>query len=256
MCVLAIAWRAHSRWQLIAAGNRDELHARPTQALARWREPDHLLAGRDLQSGGTWLGVSQQGRFAAVTNVRGYGPAQPGRPSRGAVVTDFLTGAGAHHRLDEAELSEFNPFNLIAAERTRIQFVSNRPHPMRRMLGPGIYGLSNGMLDEPWPKTVRLKSKLAEWIAGAADKPEQLLDVLADESGAGAQARASEAQQDAQLSGIFIRNGVYGTRCSTVVAVDRHGTGVIIERRYSADAVAVGETELSFSWSGVQGESR
>ena len=256
MCVLAIAWRAHPRWQLIAAANRDELHARPTQALARWPEPDHLLAGRDLQSGGTWLGVSEQGRFAAVTNVRGYGAAQPGRPSRGAVVTDFLTSTGTDGRLDEAQLAQCNPFNLIAADRTRIQFVSNRPQPVRRMLDGGIYGLSNGMLDEPWPKTVRLKSKLAEWIAGAADKPEQLLDVLADESRGDGQAAALEGQQDSQLSAIFIRDGVYGTRCSTVVAVDRHGTGVIIERRYSADAVAVGETELSFSWSGDLGGSR
>src|SRR3546814_7425922 len=88
MCVLAFAWRAHPHWPLIAAGNRDELHARPAQPLARWDRPDHLLAGRDLQSGGTWLGVSEQGRFAVVTNLRGYGAPEPGRASRGALVTD------------------------------------------------------------------------------------------------------------------------------------------------------------------------
>src|SRR3546814_14928386 len=94
MCVLAFAWRAHPHWPLIAAGNRDELHARPAQPLARWDRPDHLLAGRDLQSGGTWLGVSEQGRFAVVTNLRGYGAPEPGRAARGALVPDPLSGKG------------------------------------------------------------------------------------------------------------------------------------------------------------------
>ena len=100
MCVLAFAWRAHPRWRLVAAGNRDELHTRPTTELAHWEAPDDFLAGRDLQSGGTWLGVSEEGRFAVVTNVRGYGLAQPGRPSRGALVADLGSAEserGDHH---------------------------------------------------------------------------------------------------------------------------------------------------------------
>src|SRR4029079_6710897 len=153
MCVLAFAWRAHPRWQLVVAGNRDELHARPTLPLARWDEPDHVLAGRDLQSGGSWLGVSEEGRFAVVTNLRGFGLPVPGRVSRGALVSDFLSGSGRYVDSELAELSDFNPFNLIVADRKRACFLSNRPEKIRSTLAPGIYGLSNGALDEPWPKT-------------------------------------------------------------------------------------------------------
>jgi uncharacterized protein with NRDE domain len=96
MCIAAFAWRAHPRWLLIAAANRDEYHARPAASLARWPDADHVLAGWDLQSGGTWLGVSEQGRFALVTNVRGYGLPDVDRASRGALVSDLLTGAGRY----------------------------------------------------------------------------------------------------------------------------------------------------------------
>ena len=171
MCVLAFAWHAHPRWPLVVAGNRDELHARPTNPLARWDRPTHLLAGRDLQSGGTWLGVSEQGRFAVVTNLRGYGVPQPDRASRGALVTDVLS-EGGYADLRDAELRDFNPFNLIVADREQACFLSNRPKIVRSLLAPGIYGLSNGALDEPWPKTMQLKEMLLEWIVSGAAQPE------------------------------------------------------------------------------------
>src|ERR1019366_3936015 len=96
MCVLALAWGAHPGWRLVMAGNRDEMQERPAQPLRRWDEPDHVLAGKDLQSGGTWLGVSEQGRFAVVTNLRGFGPAKAGRPSRGILLRDLLSGEGQY----------------------------------------------------------------------------------------------------------------------------------------------------------------
>ena len=251
MCVLAFAWRAHPLWPLIVAGNRDELHARPAAPLARWDGPTHLLAGRDLQSGGTWLGVSEQGRFAVVTNLRGYGLPEPARPSRGALVTDVLAGQGRYADLRDAELSDFNPFNLIVADRERAYFLSNRPKIVRSLLAPGIYGLSNGALDEPWPKTMRLKEILLEWIVTASARPEILLEGLREESLPGVGIRSaipSDVPQEPPLSPIFIRNSVYGTRCSTVVAVDDQGKGVIIERRYTPAGEEAGETALSFSW--------
>ena len=251
MCVLAFAWRAHPKWSMVVAGNRDELHARPALPLARWDRPDHLLAGRDLQSGGTWLGVSDRGRFAVVTNLRGYGAPQPDRTSRGELVTDLLTGEGRYADLGDAELSDFNPFNLIVADRERAHFLSNRPEEVRSLLAPGIYGLSNGALDEPWPKTMRLKEFLLEWIVGSASRPEVLLDDLREESLPGVGIRSavpSDVPQEPTLSPIFIRNPVYGTRCSTVVAVDDLGRGIFIERRYTAAGAEAGETALSFSW--------
>jgi uncharacterized protein with NRDE domain len=252
MCVLAIAWRAHPRWRLIAAGNRDELHARPASPLAHWERPDHLIAGTDLRSGGTWLGISEQGRFAVVTNLRGYGLAEPDRPSRGALVTDILAGEGRYADPDEPALMAFNPFNLITVDGERALFLSNRPGPIRQTLPPGLYGLSNGALDEPWPKTVRLKAILRDWVAGEATQPELLLDglredVLPDTAPGGVV--PSDIPQEPAVSPIFIRHPVYGTRCSTVVAIDERGDGLIVERRYTPSGDAAGETRVPFTWS-------
>lgn len=211
-----------------------------------------MIAGKDLQSGGTWLGVSEEGRFAAVTNLRGFGMPDPRRPSRGSLVTDAISGDGQYAHLVDADLASFNPFNLIIVERDKAAFVSNRPKIVRAGLAPGIYGLSNGELDEPWPKTLLLKERLLEWIVGSSDRPESLLDDLRDERlpEVGLQsAIPSDVPQEPMLSPIFIRNPVYGTRCSTVVAIDDKAEGVIIERRYSAAGEESGETRLSFSWS-------
>ncbi|HWJ37392.1 MAG TPA: NRDE family protein [Sphingomicrobium sp.] len=251
MCVLAFAWRAHPAWVLIVAGNRDELHARPAEYLSRWDRPGHLLAGRDLQSGGTWLGVSEQGRFAVVTNLRGYGAPEPHRPSRGALVTDLLSGEGHYADLRDAELADLNPFNLISADINEAHFLTNRPTSHQRLLGPGIYGLSNGGLDDPWPKTVRLKEMMVDWLSRERADPRILLDDLREEGlpGVGTScAGPSDVPQEPPLSPIFIRNPVYGTRCSTVVAIDSHGRGAIIERSYDASGGKVNETELAFSW--------
>lgn len=251
MCVLAFAWRAHPRWALVVAGNRDELHARPAAPLARWEHPAHVIAGRDLQSGGTWLGVSEEGRFAVVTNLRGHEPPDPTRESRGALVTDLLTGVGRHAGVQEADLAAFNPFNLIVADGALAHFLSNRPGPVRTRLAPGLYGLSNGALDEPWPKTLRLKERLLAWIVGGAERPEALLGVLRDETLPDVGVRTappSDVPQEPPLSPIFVHHPIWGTRCSTVVAVDDRGQGVIIERRYAADGSATGETTLPFSW--------
>lgn len=251
MCVLAFAWKAHPRWHLVMAGNRDELHDRPAAPLARWAAPAGLIAGRDLQSGGTWAGVSEEGRFAVVTNLRGYGGPAPDRASRGALVTDLLAGQGSHADPGTLAVADFNPFNLIAADRDRAIFLSNRPERIRTALAPGLYGLSNGALDEPWPKTLRIKEQLLDWIVGGATGPAALLDGLAEDRlpDAGLRpASPSDVPQEPTLSPIFIRHPVYGTRCSTVVAIDTDGRGIIVERRYSPGGEVIGETALDFTW--------
>lgn len=251
MCVLAFAWQAHRRWHLVAAGNRDELHERPASPLARWAEAPQLLAGRDLQSGGSWMGVSEQGRFAVVTNLRGYGPPQADRASRGALVADYLSGEGRRAEPRRADPSDYNPFNLITADRAQAHFLSNRPTPDSTVLAHGIYGLSNGAFDEPWPKTMQLKAALLDWIVAGADHPEALLESLRIETLPDFgfhRAGPSDVASEAPLSPIFIRDPVYGTRCSTVVAVDSRGEGLIIERRFAPSGETVGETSLSFSW--------
>jgi uncharacterized protein with NRDE domain len=251
MCVLALAWRAHPRWQLVVAGNRDELHARPAEPLARWSRPDHVVAGRDLESGGTWIGVSEQGRFAVVTNLRGHGAPEQGRVSRGALVAGVLAGEGPHADPSTVRHAEFNPFNLLAADRERLHFLSNRPEEIRTLLAPGIYGLSNGALDEPWPKTLQLKAGLLDWLVGGSERPAALLDALREERLADVgidPGIPSDVPQEPRCSPIFIRHPVYGTRCSTVVAIDAQGEGVIVERRYSPEGDATGDTTLGFRW--------
>ncbi|NWK96668.1 hypothetical protein DM806_13560 [Sphingobium lactosutens] len=251
MCIMAMAWDTHPRWRLILIGNRDEYHARPAAPLARWTDRPGLIAGRDLQSGGTWLGVSEAGRAAIVTNLRGYGRPQPDRASRGALVTDLLAGDGAHADVARAAFDDFNPFNLILVERDRAHFLTNRPEPWRTALTPGLYGLSNGTLDAPWPKTLALKASLLAWLTEEAQDPARLLTALRLESlpDAGiAPAIPSDAPDEAAASPIFIRNPLYGTRCSTIVAIDRDGQGRIIERRFDANADRTGESEEHFRW--------
>lgn len=248
MCVLALAFDRHPRWRLVLAGNRDELHARPAAALHRWDGPGSVLAGQDLQSGGTWLGVSEQGRLAVVTNLRGYGPPEADRPSRGLLLRDLLAGEGDYAWPNDGDLDGFNPFNVFALTDGRLEFWTNRPEVERRALGPGLYGVSNGPLDAPWPKTVRLKAALEAWLEADAERPEALLDALRDDlpppNPAGPPSDAPEPPQ----TPIFILNPLYGTRCSTVVAIDRVGRGRVVERRYDVEGRAAGETALDFTW--------
>lgn len=249
MCVAAFAWQAHPRWLIVAVGNRDEFHERPAAPLAAWN--NGVLAGRDLRSGGTWLGVSPAGRFALVTNLRGFGGPDPACASRGALVTDSLTGEGRYADPAAAPLQDFNPFNLILADREQAWFLSNRPEDIRTHLAHGIYGLSNGALDEPWPKTLQLKGALLDWLNAGAQDFAPLFAALRDEHLAdiGVHPREpSDVPREAPETPVFIRDPVYGTRCSTVVAIDRDGNGMIVERRFTAEGAAAGETRLAFTW--------
>jgi len=251
MCVLAFAWRLHPRWPLVLIGNRDEAHARPAAPLGRWPEAPHVLGGRDLKSGGTWLGVSEQGRLAVVTNLRGQGPPVDERPSRGRLAREFLVGEGGYARFDEADLADFNPMNLIVAEGGQAAFFTNRPRPVRRPLAAGLYGLSNGDLDAPWPKTRQLKAALQAWIEGPGASIAPLFLALADEtrpSDDELPRTGLDLERERLVSPIFIRDPRYGARCSTVVRVGPDGAGEIAERRFGPDGRPSGETTIGFAW--------
>ena len=232
MCVAAIAWQADPRWKLVVIGNRDEYHARPAAPLARWPDSS-VLAGRDLQAGGTWLGVSA-GRFGLVTNLRVPGYPKPELASRGKLITDWLEGRAPDG------IEAMNPFNLWLAGRDALRFVSNYPDSHAVELEPGIHGLSNGARGDRWFKTARLEEALALWLAGEQE-PDALFDPLRDET------PESGDPEDA-FSSVFIRNQTYGTRCSTVVLVDHSGQGKIRERRYDPGGDCVGETAFDFTW--------
>jgi uncharacterized protein with NRDE domain len=242
MCIVTMAWASHPRWGLVLAGNRDEHHVRSSAALAPWDDQPGIIAGRDLQSGGTWAGVSDTGRMAVVTNQRGYGLARPDRASRGALVTDMLTGEGAYAAPTLATLDDFNPFTLIAVDRHGARLLTNRPTPEAIDLCPGIIGLSNGPFADPWPKTRQLNAMLADWLARGDDDPAGLFTALRCET------LPHDTPSDAEPSPIFIRDAIYGTRCSTIVTIDSKGQGMIAERRYDAEGQQTGETRIAFAW--------
>ena len=232
MCVVAIAWKAHPKWRLLVAGNRDEFHSRASAPLARWDAPSNSIAGRDLVSGGRWMGVSV-GRFAVVTNIRDADGPSADKKSRGALVSDWLARGALPSAIDQ-----FNPYNLIIADQQSVLFISNRPTPTREHLPPGIHGLSNAVPDEHWPRTDRLVAGMEDWLKRPATNPDALLDLLAE-----------EAVPDRESLPLFIRSPVYGTRCGTIVAVDDAGLGRIIERSFDHSGAISGERSLAFDWS-------
>jgi uncharacterized protein with NRDE domain len=234
MCVLAFAWNAHPHWRLVAIANRDEFHARPAGPLARWNDGSGIAAGRDLAGGGTWLGVGADRRFVALTNLRSDTPPDPAAPSRGALVNDLLGG------VDPASvaLDRYNPFSLVCVDEAQATLLTSR-HGERLTLEPGLHGLTNGPHDRPWPKLGGLMIALDAWLTHQQADFAPLFAALRDESvppGAFDEATALPA---------FIRNPVYGTRCSTVVVLDRDGRGEIVERRFDAAGEATGETRLA-----------
>lgn len=249
MCVVAIAHAVHPRWRLLLAGNRDEAHARPTAALARWPDTGGVIAGRDLRSGGTWVGLDAQGRVAVVTNVRdGFPPPHDG-PSRGALPAAFLAGASdaAATAADlHAQARAYAPFHLLLADADGCWHLGNHPSQLER-LWPGVHGISNGRLDAPWPKTLRLCEAMQGCVDVDDGDLQPLWDALADER------RAADAdlpdtgvgiELERRLSSVFIRERDYGTRASTIIAVDHAGRGFIAERRFGPMGVFAGETVL------------
>ncbi|KRG69938.1 NRDE family protein, partial [Pseudoxanthomonas dokdonensis] len=253
MCLLAFAHQHHPRWRFLLAGNRDEFHERPTAALAEWADRPALVAGRDLRSGGTWAGVDAHGRVAVVTNVRDPSIALAAAPSRGGLPVDFLAGgndADTHARELLERASAYAPFNLILADAGACRFVSNHPRPRQRPVLPGVHALSNGDLDEPWPKTRQLRARMNAWIEAGDEDVTPLWQALADETTASDRDLPSTGvslEWERMLSPAFIRSRDYGTRTSTLIAIDQQGHGWIAERRFGPDGVFEGETRLEIA---------
>ena len=230
MCVVALAWQVHPDWPLILIGNRDEFHARAAAPLAGWTDGSGIVAGQDLQAGGTWLGAHPaSGRIVVVTNVRGAMP-DPAKESRGALVVDMLRGDGEFANPVENDLDRFNAFNLFAVGAEGPRLLTNRPQPLIAALGAGIHALANEPVDVPCQRAERLRGALAAVVEARAD-PEGLLDTLT-------------AEGDPAL---FLRGDVYGTRASTLVTVAADGSAQMIERRYEAGGRPGGTTALKFS---------
>lgn len=253
MCVLALAWKAHPRWRVVLIGNRDEFHNRPTAALAPWSDSP-LLGGRDMRAGGSWLATDGRGRFAALTNVRD--PAVPAAgPSRGRLVAGFLHGsrdAAGHVDHLEACAGQYAPFNLLLGDARQALWLGNHP-ASRQTLTPGIHSLSNAALDTPWPKTQRLHKALEQWADRIDEDPTALWDVLADQQIAPDHDLPDTGvglTLERTLSPVFIKGPRYGTRASTLLAIQDNGAGFMIERRFGPDGRPEGRSHYRFDGQG------
>lgn len=234
-----MALDSHPEYSLIVAANRDEFYDRPTAPAEFWADAPTVLGGRDLKAGGTWLGIDRQGRLAAVTNYRQGERESPAPRSRGRLVSDFLIGdTGALEYVEKVrrEGGLYNGFNLIAGDPWGLFYFSNREGRVRS-LGPGVYGLSNHLLDTPWPKVATAKSAFGTLLnGGASELTADLFALLSDRN------RPAEAllpstgvgpEWERLLSSAFIASDDYGTRSSTVVLVGRDGSIAFIERGFN-----------------------
>jgi uncharacterized protein with NRDE domain len=229
MCLIVFAWRVFPGLPVIAAANRDEYYDRPATPAGPWPEHPNVIAGRDLKGGGSWMGVTLDGpggpKFAALTNIRGPQERRTDAPSRGALVADFLTGAlAAPDYLEQIArgAGEYNGFNLVLGDREGLYWFSNRGGADPRngkALEPGIYGISNGLLDDPWPKVLRTKAQFASLLCQGAPE-EAYFEMLADTTRA-PDMRLPETgvplDMERVLSAVCIDSPGYGTRTSTVV---------------------------------------
>jgi uncharacterized protein with NRDE domain len=245
MCLIVCAYHYHSRYPLVIAANRDEFHSRPTRSAGFWtvdRNHPGLLAGQDLERGGTWLGLTRDGRFAAVTNIRHPQPKAALR-SRGELTRQFLLSdrtAGQYMQEVQGNLDEFAGFNLLVGDREKLFFLNSNEGQVVA-LQPGVYGLSNGTLDSDWPKIQRSKAVLREMLDGDRQPDtDRLIAMMRDmEPAAETDLPDTGVSRDLELllSPIFIRNPQrdYGTRCSTAIILDEQGTVRFSEQSYGAD---------------------
>ena len=245
MCLVVFAWRPDSRQPLLLLANRDEVHARPSAPLAQWSDQPRIYAGRDLEAGGTWLGMAEHGRFAVLTNVRDL--ALPlGAQSRGALVSDYLASEHspqAYLQEISRQTDQYSGFNLLVGDLHSIWYLnSTQPRPMR--LSAGVYGLCNASLDTPWPKLVRVRSLFSERLE-AGDQA--LFELMQDEQ------RAADDQlpdtgvglvMERMLSSIFIRGEIYGTRVTSLLRSYQDGSSTLTERSYAVSGDFSGQAQI------------
>lgn len=252
MCLVVLAYDCHPRYRLILAANRDEFHDRPAAPLAWWQDSPGILGGRDLAAGGTWLGVDRRGRLGVLTNFRDPATYRPNAPSRGALIPQFLAGdnpAAEHAARVAAGAAPLSGFSLLLFDGNSLAYAANQPAAQARSLEPGVYGLSNHALDTPWPKLSLTRERFAAVIAGDRLEPGPLRTLLRDRRPAPDAALPDTGigvERERMLSSPFIVSESYGTRCTTVVLVDREGGVRVEECRHGRDGEPVGRTTVAF----------
>jgi uncharacterized protein with NRDE domain len=240
MCLILVAWRVHAEYPLVVAANRDEFFARPTAPAAFWKDAPQVLAGRDLEAGGTWMGVTRTGRFAALTNYRDPAQNRSGAPSRGGLVADFLAADEAPQTYLERIAAfgrECNGYNLLVSDGGSLWWSSNMGGEPRS-LQAGLYGISNHLLDTPWPKVGAGKTALAQALERLPND-EALFELLHDD-----EIHPDEILPETGvpldwerlLSSAFVKSPDYGTRCSTVLCIGQDAWASLDEQTWLSEA--------------------
>ena len=238
MCLILLAYQKDPQYPLVLCANRDELYDRPTANARFWLEYPGVLAGKDLTHGGTWLGITRAGRWAALSNYRESSETQTGTMSRGALVRNFLIGTESPERYAEMaqrQAHQFNGFNLLVGDATQVVYISNCMEGYQ-VLTPGLYGLSNHLLDTPWHKVTRGKQALDSVLKANSIKITALLSILADQTPADVDHDLLDTgltpELEQLLSSIFIKSDNYGTRSSTVIQIDADEEVTFVERTF------------------------
>jgi uncharacterized protein with NRDE domain len=255
MCFIILAYQVHPWYRLIAAANRDEYYERPSAPVAFWEDAPNVLAGRDLKEGGTWMGITREGKFAAITNFRDPGGVKPGAPSRGQLVSNFLRGSeGAASYMDRISQSaqKYNGFNLICGDPRDLLVYSNRGEIKK--LEAGIYGLSNHLLDTPWPKVTKGKKALSAALKEKSpDLEAALFAILNDRKKASEKKLPSTGvglEWERLLSSIFIESPTYGTRSSSVLLIGKNNWVKFTEKVFDGKPEPWVESRFSFRLNG------
>lgn len=249
MCLIVFAWQVFRDMPLLAAGNRDEFYDRPAAVAGWWDDQPNVYAGRDLRGGGTWMGVKRDGKFAAITNIRAPSEMRADAPTRGKLVSDYLIGAMTPTEYISsiaAHTAEYNGFNLLVGNQQELVWFSNRGDDDERngkLLPPGIYGLSNSLLDSTWPKVVRTKAQFSSLLCQGA--PEEAYFEMLSDTTLASDCRLPKTgvslERERQLSAVCIESPDYGTRVSTLVRMQNGYPPVLIERPAVAMPVLVQE---------------
>lgn len=253
MCLVLLSWKTHPRYKLVFAANRDEFYSRETAGAGYWPDRPDILAGRDLVGGGTWFGISRKGKWSAVTNYRDFTDVKSDAPSRGELPVNFLTGnLSPGQYMDKlTETSEnYNGFNLLAGDMDQIAYYSNHAEKPAT-LKPGIYGLSNHLLDTPWPKVTRGKEYFETILHRDQIKVESLFILLHDtevapdnqlpDTGVG-------TEMERGLSSMFIIMEGYGSRTSSVALVDYDNRVIFAERTYQNGLPVAPDRKFELTW--------
>lgn len=251
MCLLTFAWKTHPKYKLIFASNRDEFYKRNTAPAQFWQDQPQVLAGKDLEAGGTWMGLNKNGRFTALTNYRDIANIKSNAPSRGMLTLDYLTGNDSPQAYLEdifEGINDYNGFNLLVGNTEELYYLSNYQNKITP-LSPGIYALSNALLDSDWFKVQRLKEKFTDIVDNQAIEEGVLLDLMYDPTRATeeeVQRTGLPIERELMLSSMFIKSPNYGTSSSATMLIDYDNRISFTERVYNIETSEKLDQNFSF----------